>query len=57
MCLISRIIYRGAMTNFFEKVMLNRKMNKIHHLKHKGNNCREQMIKKYACSMNCNKSE
>ena len=31
--------YRGAKINFLQKIMLNRKMNKILHPKHKGNNC------------------
>ena len=35
---INRIIHGGAITNFLHKITLNRKMNKILHPKHKGNN-------------------
>ena len=39
MCHINRTIHRGAITNFSQKITLNRKMNKILHPKQEGNNC------------------
>ena len=39
MCPINRIIHRGAIANYLKKVILNKKMNKILHPKHKENNC------------------
>ena len=39
MCPINRIIHRGAIVNYLKKVILNKKMNKILHPKHKEKNC------------------
>ena len=38
MCPISGITHRGAITKSLEKVLLNRKINKILHAKQKENN-------------------
>ena len=37
--------YKGALINVSQKVMLNRKMNKVLHPKRKGNNCFTKMVK------------